>query len=55
MALQDGARKNGSNAVVAIKSNYKNIETNSATEFMCGAGNMIAGVAFKGQSVQLPN
>ena len=54
-SLQEGARKNGSNAVVSIKSNYRNVEISSPTEYMCGSGNVISGVALKGESVQLPN
>ncbi|MDO9224986.1 MAG: excinuclease ABC subunit A [Pseudomonadota bacterium] len=48
LTLQERARKEGGNAVIDIKSNYRNIETASATEFMCGVGNVVAGVALKG-------
>lgn len=51
--LQDRARKEGGNAVINIKSNYKNEVTESATEFTCGAGALIAGVALKGDVVTL--
>ncbi len=53
LTLQERARKEGGNAIVDIKSNYRNIETASATEFMCGVGNIVAGVALKGTVVKL--
>ncbi len=53
LELQERARKEGGNAVVDIKSNYKNVETDSATEYMCGSGALMAGVAFKGTVVKL--
>lgn len=53
LELQERAKKEGGNAVVNIKSNYKNEETSSATEYMCGAGAMVAGVALKGTVVIL--
>jgi hypothetical protein len=51
--LQDRARKEGGNAVVNIKSNYRNELTESPTEFTCGAGAVIAGVALVGDVVKL--
>lgn len=51
-ALQEAAQKRGYDAVVNIRSNYKNNEFNSATEFQCGAGKIIAGVALKGDLVK---
>jgi hypothetical protein len=53
IALQERARAEGGNAVVNIKSNYKDHLTESATEFTCGAGALIAGVALKGDVVTL--
>ena len=53
LELQDRARKEGGNAVIDIKSNYKDQETASATTFTCGAGAVIAGVALKGEVVTL--
>jgi hypothetical protein len=53
MELQDRARKEGGNAVINIKSNYRNELTESATEFTCGAGAVIAGVALVGDVVTL--
>jgi len=55
MELQARARKEGGNAVINIKSNYGNEERESATEFTCGAGAVIAGVALKGEVVKLKN
>lgn len=51
--LQERARKEGGNAVINIKSNYKNEVRESATEFTCGAGAVIAGVALTGEVVTL--
>jgi hypothetical protein len=51
--MQDRARKMGANAVVGIVSNYKNIEFSSETQFECGAGNVVGGVALKGEVVLL--
>jgi hypothetical protein len=51
--LQERARKEGGNAVINIKSNYRNELTESATEFTCGAGAVIAGVALLGDVVTL--
>jgi hypothetical protein len=53
LELQDRVRKEGGNAVINIKSNYRNQERESATEFTCGAGAVIAGVALKGEVVTL--
>ena len=53
IALQERARKEGGNAVVNIVSNYKNFMSNSETEYVCGAGGLIAGVALKGRVVSL--
>ncbi|MEH8022161.1 excinuclease ABC subunit A [Rheinheimera metallidurans] len=51
-ALQEAATKRGYDAVVNIRSNYKNNEFTSATEFQCGAGSIMAGVALKGELVK---
>ena len=50
--LQEAARKRGYDAVVNIRSNYQNNEFSSATEFQCGAGKIMAGVALKGDLVK---
>jgi hypothetical protein len=51
--LQERARKEGGNAVINIKSNYKKDVRESATEYTCGAGAVVAGVALKGDVVTL--
>ncbi len=53
LTLQERARKEGANAVVNIRSNYKGNLTSSETEYLCGAGGLMAGVALKGDFVQL--
>lgn len=53
ITLQERAKTEGGNAVINIMSNYKNIETSSETEYMCGAGAIMAGVALKGEVVKL--
>lgn len=53
MALQAKARKTGGNAVVGIVSNYKDRRSSSATQYVCGVGNVVAGVAFKGTIVRM--
>lgn len=52
-SLQERALKEGGNAVIDIKSNYRDREFVSATEFQCGAGAFVAGVALKGTVVKL--
>jgi len=41
--------------VINIRSNYRNNETSSATDYTCGAGAVIAGVALKGDVVRIGN
>ena len=53
IALQQRARKEGGSAVINIVSNYKNVVTSSESEYVCGAGGLMAGVAFKGRVVKL--
>jgi len=53
IALQERARKEGGNAVINIVSNYKNIVTSSESEYVCGAGDLIAGVALTSKVVNL--
>ena len=53
IALKKSAVKQGGNAIVNIKSNYKNHLTSSEETFQCGAGAMIAGVALTGELVKL--
>lgn len=52
-ALQERAVKEGMNAVVNIQSYYKKREWVSTTEYECGAGTIMAGVALKGTLVKL--
>ena len=47
-ALQEAAKARGANAVVDIESNYKRQVFTSATQYECGAGGVMAGVALKG-------
>ncbi|MEM0515859.1 excinuclease ABC subunit A [Pseudoalteromonas sp. YIC-827] len=51
-ALQERAKREGMNAVVNIQSYYKKREFVSDTEFECGAGFLMAGVALKGTLVK---
>ena len=53
-ALSAYAQRVGGNAVVNIRSNYKNVEFSSETEYECGAGNVTGGVALIGDVVKLP-
>ncbi len=52
-SLQERALKEGGNAVVDVKSNYRDKEFVSATEYQCGAGAFIGGVALKGTVAKL--
>jgi uncharacterized protein YbjQ (UPF0145 family) len=53
LQLKERAQSLGANAVVNIRSNYKNNETSSDTEYTCGAGAIMAGVALIGTFVTL--
>ena len=53
VSLRDRARQEGGNAVINIKSNYRDNETSSSDRFVCGAGAVMAGVALKGTVVTL--
>lgn len=55
LSLQERARKEGADAVVNIVSVYKDTRTESETEYLCGAGNIMAGVALRGEMVKLAN
>lgn len=52
-ALKNRAIQMGGNAVVNIRSNYKNNLTSSNDSFQCGAGNIVAGVALVGIVVNI--
>jgi len=54
LALQERARQLGGNAVVGIKSVYKGADLSSETEYECGAGALMGGVALQGEVVKLP-
>ncbi len=51
--LQHRALQEGGNAVVNIKSNYKDVEVSLDHEYRCGAGNILAGVALIGTVVKI--
>lgn len=53
ITLKQRAEKEGGNAVINIKSNYKGNLTSSNDNFKCGAGSIIAGVALTGTVVRL--
>jgi uncharacterized protein YbjQ (UPF0145 family) len=53
LQLQESARQQGGDAVINIRSNYQDNETSSETDYVCGAGAVIAGVALKGEIVRL--
>lgn len=53
LQLHQRALSMGADAVINIKSNYKNVEKSSETHFTCGAGATMAGVALKGTPVKL--
>lgn len=53
IALTQYAEKQGGNAVVNIRSNYKDVVFVSETEYECGAGNVTGGTAFIGDVVRL--
>ena len=49
--LKARADQLGANAVINIISNYKNNQKSSETEYTCGAGGLMAGVALIGEFV----
>ena len=53
ITLRNRAIAEGGNAVINIRSNYKNNVSSSETTYQCGAGNVIAGVALIGDVVTL--
>ena len=52
-ALQAKANSIGANAIIDIKSNYKNIEYVSSTDYQCATGFLMSGVALKAKLVSL--
>jgi len=55
LSFQDRVREKGGNAVIDIKSYYKKDLQTSSSEYVCGAGGLMAGVTFKGTVVKLAN
>jgi len=53
LALKDRAIHEGGNAVINVKSNYRNKLTSSNDSFQCGAGAIMAGVALVGTVVKI--
>lgn len=53
LQLHQRAKSLGANAVVNIKSNYKGDEKSSETQYTCGAGATMAGVALIGTVVEI--
>ena len=53
LELKSRAVKEGGNAVINIKSNYKSNLTSSTDTFRCGAGALMAGVALTGEVVKI--
>ena len=53
ITFQERAIAEGGNAVVNIRSNYKQSDFSSTTEFECGAGAVMAGVTLVGEVVKL--
>lgn len=53
LALQERAVREGGNAVVEITSVYRGGTLSSETEYECGAGSVIGGVALQGTIVKL--
>lgn len=52
-SLRQRANKEGGNAVINIRSNYKMTVSSNPVTFKCGAGAIIAGVALIGDVVKL--
>lgn len=53
LQLFQRAHSLGVNAVINIKSNYKDNVVSSETEYVCGAGALVAGVALIGTFVEI--
>jgi len=53
IALKKAAQNSGANAIINIKSNYKNNLTSNDETFQCGAGAFVAGVALVGEMVTI--
>jgi uncharacterized protein YbjQ (UPF0145 family) len=53
LSFQQRAVSVGGNAVINIKSYYKQNEVSSETQYECGSGALMSGVTFKGEVVKL--
>lgn len=53
VSLQQRARREGGDAVVNVHSVYKNEFKESNSEYLCGAGTFVSGVALRGTVVKL--
>lgn len=53
LQLRDHAISVGGNAVVNVRSNWRNVEWSSETQYQCAAGFLMAGVALTGDVVAL--
>jgi uncharacterized protein YbjQ (UPF0145 family) len=53
LSLQERAKREGGNAVINIKSVYRNENVDSEKEYLCGAGTFLSGVALRGTVVTL--
>ncbi|MEQ1801091.1 MAG: excinuclease ATPase subunit [Gammaproteobacteria bacterium] len=53
LSFQDRAMREGGDAVINIASFYKSNEVRSTTEYECGTGDLMVGVAFRGEVVKL--
>jgi uncharacterized protein YbjQ (UPF0145 family) len=53
LQLYQRAQSLGVNAVINIKSNYKDNVVSNETEYVCGAGALVAGVALIGTFVEV--
>ena len=53
ITMRNRAIQEGGNAIIDIRSNYRNILTSSESTFKCGAGAFVAGTALKGTIVKI--
>ena len=53
LSLQQRARREGGDAVINVHSVYRNENRESNTEYLCGAGTFVSGVALRGTVVKL--
>ncbi|MEX2489983.1 MAG: excinuclease ATPase subunit [Pseudomonadales bacterium] len=53
--FQQRAMSEGGDAVIGLRSIYRGNNLDSSTDYICGAGNIMAGVTFEGTVVKLAN